>query len=321
METVHGLFSPLPGLSGPVVTIGGYDGVHRGHQRILSDTVTWARGIGGEAVCITFDPLPKQVVGSGAALCITSLPHRQLLLDRCGIDLAIVLPFDGHVKNLPAAAFVDDVLFGWIGARRIVLGRDSRFGRRGEGDLRLLNRLAVQGRLEVCSPDPVCHDGRVISSTAIRLAIADGNLDRAATMLGRPFSFLGTVVEGERRGRQLGFPTANLDLHHEALPPHGVYATLAILPRGPRPSLTYIGTRPTFDGDDAQPTVEVHIIGFEGDLYGSLLEVQFLRRIRPDHHFPTAEALISQMRLDRDAALAICSATPPQPLPRRPSDS
>ena len=312
MNTVLGLLAPLPARPNAVATVGGYDGVHRGHQRILADTVAWARGIGGTAVTVTFDPLPKQVVGPGGALCITSLPHRLRLLERCGIDLTVVLPFDGQVKSLPAAGFVDDVLLGWLGARRIVLGRDSRFGHRGEGSLNMLNRLADEGRLEVCSPDPVRHEGQVISSTAIRQAIAAGDLDHTAAMLGRPYSLLGSVVEGYGRGRNLGFPTANLDPLHEALPPHGVYATLAILPGGPMPALTYIGTRPTFDGGDAQPSVEAHIIHFEGDLYGATLEVQFLCCLRGDHHFPTADALIAQMRIDREAALAICQeAAPP----------
>jgi riboflavin kinase/FMN adenylyltransferase len=309
MDVVRGLFAELPPLGEPVVTLGGFDGVHRGHQRILGDAVAWAEAVGGQAVAITFDPLPRQVVDDHGAQCITSLPHRLLLLGRCGLGLAVVLPFDDQVKSLPPERFVEDVLFGWLGARRIVLGRDSRFGRDGRGDLALLEEYAEAGRLEVCSPEPVRHAGQVISSTAIRQAIADGDLETAGAMLGRPYACLGTVVRGEGRGRRLGFPTANLDLHHEALPPHGVYATA--VPLGPRthPALTYIGTRPTFDGPNAQPSVEVHLIDLApGDLYGQQLEVRFLQRLRADRRFADAEALIAQMRADREAALAVLAA-------------
>jgi len=303
MHVVRGLFAPLPTLRSPVATLGAFDGVHRGHQRVLAETVAWAREAGGQPVAITFDPLPKAVVGPGGTLCITSLPHRLLLLERCGIEAAIVLPFDGQVATMPAERFVRDVLLGWLGTRRLVFGHDSTFGRGAEGNLDLLRAMEAEGVLEVRPPEPVLHQGAVISSTAIRQAIGSGDLDAAAAMLGRPFSLFGTVVGGSGRGRALGFPTANLDLHHEAIPPNGVYATLAHPGPQSRLALTYIGRRPTFEPADAPPIVEVHILGFGGDLYGRDIEVQFVRKLRGDIRFPTPEALVAQMQADRQAVL------------------
>jgi len=234
MNVVRGLFVPLPELRTPVVTLGAFDGVHRGHQRILAETTAWARELGGHSAVVTFDPLPKAVVGGAGALCITSLPHRLALMGELGLDLAVVIPFDAAVAGMPAEQFVRRVLLGWLGARHVVFGHDSTFGRGGEGNLALLRRMEAEGALGVRSPAPVRYRGKVISSTAIRQAIRAGELRAAAAMLGRPFSLLGTVVRGEGRGRTLGFPTANLDLHHEAIPPEGVYATFArLLPAGP----------------------------------------------------------------------------------------
>ena len=313
MHVVTGLLSPLPELASPVATLGAFDGVHRGHQQVLRATVDWAAELDGSTLVVTFDPLPKAVVGPGDAACITSLPHRLLLLERCGVDLAIVLAFDQALQAMAAEEFVRRVLLGWLGARHLVLGRNSTFGHRGAGNLELLQRLEADGVLQVRSPQPVVHGARVVSSTAIRQAIAGGDLAAAAAMLGRPFSLLGAVVPGDGRGRSLGFPTANLDLHHEAVPPNGVYATTVDLDGRPYPALTYIGSRPTFESPAAPPIAEVHLIGFDGDLYGRDLEVAFLRRLRDDVRFPSAAALIVQMKADRRAALDAYNAANPPP--------
>lgn len=302
MDIVRGLFSALPELPAPVVTLGAFDGVHRGHQRILAATVEWAREVGGRSVVITFDPLPKSVVGRGEALCITSLPHRLLLLERCGPDAAAVLAFDATLAAMAPEAFVHDVVVGWLGARRVVLGRNSTFGQGGRGNLELLSSLERDGLLEARSPEPVMHEGELVSSTAIRAAIARGDLGAVSVMLGRPFSLFGTVVRGRARGRHLGFPTANLDLAHEAFPPDGVYACVTCVDGGPHSAITYIGSRPTFESADAVPVVEVHLIDLEADLYGRQLEVHFVRKLRGDMRFPSAEALVTQMQADREAA-------------------
>lgn len=304
MEVLRGLFAPLPRLATPVATLGAFDGVHRGHQRILSEVVAWAAELRGAAVVLTFDPLPKAVVGRGEALCLTSLPHRLALMEAMGLDLAVVVPFDGAVAEMPAEEFARRVLLGWLGSRHLVFGHDSTFGRGAEGNLALLRRLEAQGLLAVRSPQPVRYRGKAISSTSIRQAIARGALREAAAMLGRPVSLLGTVVRGEGRGASLGFPTANLDLHHEAIPPEGIYAGLTAIEGGNWPALVYVGRRPTFQPSEADTSIEVHIIGYQGDLYGRALEVQFITRLRDDKRFPSPEALIAQMHADRAAALA-----------------
>jgi len=307
MDVVKGLFAPLPPLGSPVTTLGAFDGVHRGHQRILRTTAEWAHEAAVAPLVVTFDPLPKAVVSQGGALCITSLPHRLELLARYGIGVTVVLPFDAAIAAMPPEEFVRRVLLEWLRTRRIVFGRNSTFGRSGQGTLGLLRTLARQHGFEVRSPAPVRHHGQVISSTAIRQAIADGNLRAAQTMLGRPFSLLGTVVPGAARGRTLGFPTANLDLHHEAVPPDGVYATTATFDHVAHPALTYVGRRPTFEPHDAPPLVEVHLIDFQADLYGRDIEVRFIQQIRGDMRFPNADALVEQMHADRRTALGLCA--------------
>jgi len=302
MKIVRGLRSPLPSLTTPVATIGAFDGVHRGHQAVLAETVAWARALGGEALAVTFDPLPKAVVGSAEALCITSLDHRLLLLERHGIQVAVVLAFDAALAALPAEAFVHEVLLDWLGTRHIVLGFNSTFGRRGEGNATLLRRFEERGLLEVRTPDPVLHRGGAISSTLIRQAVRDGRLDEAAAMLGRPVALLGTVVPGDQRGRTLGFPTANLDLRHEVAPPPGVYATVAVLDGVRHPALTYIGSRPTFHPEASEPAFEVHLLDLDANLYGRDLEVEFVQALRGDERFPSQEALVAQMRADCEAA-------------------
>jgi riboflavin kinase/FMN adenylyltransferase len=306
MRVVQGLFTPLPKFVTPVATLGAFDGVHRGHERILAETVAWARELDAQSLAVTFDPLPKAIVGQGGALCLTSLPHRLALLERSSIGLAVVLPFDETLAEMPAERFVRDVLLDWLGARHLVFGRDSTFGRSAEGNLELLRRLEAAGLLRVRSPRPVLWRGKPISSTAIRQAIGAGDLRAAAAMLGRPVSLLGTVVPGDGRGRSLGFPTANLDLHHEAVPPDGVYAAVARIGSEAHPALTYIGRRPTFETDPSNRTIEVHLIGLDQDLYGRDIEVQFLKRLRGDARFPSAEALVAQMKADRQAALRAC---------------
>jgi riboflavin kinase/FMN adenylyltransferase len=302
MKIARGLYAPLPPMSRPVVTLGGFDAVHRGHQAVLAETTTWAADLHGEAVVLTFDPLPKAVIGPGEAHCITSLDHRLLLLERCGVDVTAVLDFDQELAAMPAETFVHRVLLGWIATGHVVLGFDSTFGRRGKGNAELLRRFQAQGLLEVRTPEPVCHDGAPISSTLIREAIAEGRLHDAAQMLGRRVTILGTVVPGDRRGRSLGFPTANLDLHHEVAPPAGVYATVACLDGQRHPALTYIGPRPTFHPQATEPAFEVHLLGFQGDLYGRRLEVEFLAVLRGDQRFPSSQALVAQMEADRQAA-------------------
>ena len=289
-------------LGRPVVTIGTFDGVHKGHQRVLSGLCAWARELGTRSLVVTFDRSPKTVTRGERAPFITSLEHRLVLFERLGVDACAVLRFDRALSEMSAFDFAVRVLYGRFRARGILLGFNGRFGRNGEGDAALLQRLAGEGLFRVrCERSPVRVGGRVVSSSAIRTAIESGRLREAGRMLGRPVALLGTVVRGLGRGTVLGFPTANLDLHHEVIPPSGVYATEARLGRVWRPALTSIGRQPTFRHPPRKDVVEVFIPGIRRALYGLDVEVRFARKLREQVRFGSAEELIGQMRRDVEA--------------------
>jgi riboflavin kinase/FMN adenylyltransferase len=291
----------------PAVTIGVFDGVHRGHRAIIDALRDAAREAQGDAVVVTFDRHPRLVLTGEAPPAITSLEHRLVLFERAGVDAAVVLHFDAALAKKSAEDFLAEILLGRIGARTLVLGADSHFGRGREGTIAFLEarreRLGFALKAVPLVPADAAGAGPV-SSTAIRRAIAEGRLADAAAMLGRPLSLLGRVERGDERGRTLGFPTANLALHHEVCPPRGVYAARVEVDGVRYRTLVNIGTRPTFGGSPSLH-VEAHLLAFEGDLYGRVLEVEFLARLRDERRFESVEALVTQIRADRDAALAL----------------
>ncbi|MBI3722559.1 bifunctional riboflavin kinase/FAD synthetase [bacterium] len=291
-------------------TIGVFDGVHRGHRRILDALVAWAHEDGGEAVVVTFDRHPREVLVGEKPAALASLEHRLVLLARAGVDAVLVLPFDERTAATSAEDFVRDVLTGTLGAKKVLLGANHRFGHGRRGDLALLERLGPEHGFVARSVElePADDAGHVVSSTAIREAIREGRLSDAERMLGRPVTVLGKVARGEARGRTLGFPTANLDLQHEARPPRGVYAALASIGEGEDPptagarrglAVVTDGRRPTFHPEAGEDLLEVHLLDFHGgDLYGRLVEVSFLAKLRDEVRFSGAEALVAQIRSD-----------------------
>ena len=292
---------PAPPAGGSVVSVGVFDGVHLGHQAILAENVAHAGALGAAPTVVTFRHHPKGVLLGRAPRTLTSLEHRLELFRRAGIAHTVALTFDEELKNVPAEAFAREFLGRRLGARRYVLGFDSKFGRGREGTP---ERLREWG-LDVVVVPKVLVAERPVSSTAIREAVELGDLAGAARMLGRPVAVYGDVVPGDGRGRGLGFPTANLDLHHELHPPPGVYACRArIVPRGTAgaadegrrfPAVTNVGFRPTFakDGEarGVAPLVEVHLLDFAEDLYGQHLELEFHAFLRAERRFPDLEAL------------------------------
>jgi len=305
METVFGKARIEREFRHPVVTFGVFDGFHLGHQKIVSELVRWARERQGEAVLLTFDRHPERVLTGKPPSMMTSLPHRLLFFERAGVDVCIVLKFDKGLAETPAETFLRETIASRIGAKGILIGFNSAFGRGGEGTYDFLRSRAPELGLEVRVVGPVAVNGEPVSSTAIRRAIVEGDLAKARRMLGRRYSVLGTVVEGSGLGARLGFPTANLDLHHEIRPPAGVYAGFALLEGGRRDCLISIGTRPTFQREgiaSGEVTIEVHILGWSGDLYGTDLEVEFVQHIRDQIAFPDAEQLKNQLCRDRQAA-------------------
>ena len=283
-----------------MVSIGVFDGIHLGHQAILAKNVERAREGGLVPTVVTFTAHPKEVLLGRAPKTLTSLEHRLELFRRAGVGHPLALAFDERLRNTPAEEFVEKILISALRAQRFVLGFDSKFGRDRSGGPELLERLGYP--IDVVPR--VSVDQRAVSSTAIREAVELGDLAGAARMLGRAVSVLGTVVRGDGLGRRLGFPTANLDLHHELHPPAGVYACRARrLGHGWQSAVTNIGFRPTLEGRAAaRPRIEVHLLDCEEELYGQSLEVEFVAHLRAERRFEGLDALIEQIA--RDVAVA-----------------
>lgn len=289
---------------GSVLSIGVFDGVHRGHQAILGANVSLARERGLDSAVLTFRRHPKRLVLGKAPRTLTSLEHRLSLFQLAGVDHAIALSFDEDLRGMEAEDFIRDVCIERLGARAFVLGFDSRFGKDRRGTPELLESLGH----EVHIAPRIEYEQRAISSTAIRECVELGDLEGAATMLGRPVGLMGTVVRGDRLGRRLGFPTANLDPHHELHPPVGVYATrVREVPRGggplgpAHPAVTNIGFRPTLQSpEEPELRIETHLLDVPDglDLYGHTIQVEFEAMLRREQRFPDLEALRAQIAID-----------------------
>lgn len=299
---------------GAVVSVGVFDGVHLGHQAILAANVREALALGSVPTVVTFREHPKGVLLGRAPRTLTSLDHRLELFRRAGIRRCVALTFDEELRQIPAEQFTRELLVARLGARRFVLGFDSKFGRNREGTP---DRLRTLGFDVVVVPQVIVSGSRPVSSTAIREAVELGDLESAARMLGRPVAVYGDVVAGDGRGRTIGIPTANLDLHHELHPPPGVYACRArIVPRDGevedplrRRAVANVGIRPTFAGKDGSkpslPLVEVHLLDYSGDLYGRHLELEFLAFLRAERRFDGVDALKSAIAADIERARAV----------------
>ncbi|MET0552758.1 MAG: bifunctional riboflavin kinase/FAD synthetase [Vicinamibacteria bacterium] len=279
--------------------IGNFDGVHRGHARLVAETVASARALGGRAVVLTFDPHPARVLAPGSAPCsLLTLEQKAEILGTLGVDTLAVLPFTPAVALLEAEEFARDVLASCLGAAAVVVGDDFRFGRGRAGDGALLAELGERLGFTVTRVEPVTHLDEPISSTRVRRALAAGDVATAADLLGRRFFVDGVVEAGDGRGRGLGFPTANVATSNETLPANGVYACLfAVGGEPPREAVANLGTRPTFEGG-AAPRLEVHALDTDRDLYGRSVRTAFVERLRGEQRFPDAEALSLQIAED-----------------------
>lgn len=302
MRTIRGLPSSPPD-AGSVVALGVFDGVHLAHRAILAAAVGRARAAAVPAVACTFDPHPAQVLQPDRApRPITTLDERLALLEEAGIDAAVVLEFTPTLAAVEAEAFVKDVLLGRLRARQVVVGFNHRFGRGAAGDARLLQDLGGRLGFEVAVMPPLLVDGVPVSSTEVRQVLGRGDVELARRYLGRPYTLGGRVVEGAGRGRQLGFPTANIEPDRPPLVPPGVYACLARTPGGQFGAVANIGVRPTFGGEGL--VIEAHLLDFSGALYGARLALAFARRLREERRFPGPQALREQIGHDAAAARA-----------------
>ena len=301
MRIARGLESYPPDGSGTVVALGVFDGIHLGHQAILGAAVERARGLGVPAVACTFDPHPAEVLSPHRAPPpILTLEERLALIGSLGLDATVVLPFTKELAAVEPEDFVRELARGRLAAREIVVGFNHRFGRGARGDVRLLREVA--GALGVATRvvEPLVVGGEPVSSSAVRGALLAGEVERAARLLGRSYFVAGSVVRGAGRGRQLGFPTANVSPTRPVLVPVGVYACRAVLDGASWAAAVNVGRQPTF-GENAL-AIEAHLPDFSGDIYGKELRLEFVRRLRGEVKFPSVDALRAQIASDVEEA-------------------
>ena len=302
MEHVTGLASLGRVLRRPVLTVGNFDGIHVGHRAILDTVVERARAHDGEAVVHTFDPHPRKVLHPDRApKLLTTLEQKLELLEAAGVDVVIVEPFTLEYARTPADVFIREHLYGRIAPVEVYVGYDFHFGRDREGSMRLLTELGPRLGFAVTIIPEVTVDAGDVNSTRIRQLLSEGEVERAGSMLQRSYAIRGLVAKGHQRGRELGFPTANLQSENEVLPAPGVYAGWArVLGGGDdtrHPAVTNVGRRPTFE-DEGGVVAEAHLIDFEGDLYGKRIEVGFDHHLRAEQRFDGVEALRAQIAED-----------------------
>ncbi len=300
MQRWRGYDAAPGGWGRSVVTIGVFDGVHRGHQATIGHAVARARELGVKSVVVTFDPHPAEVVRPGSHPAVLTEPTRKAeLIEALGVDVLCVVPFTPDFSRLSAEAFVHDVLVEHLHAALVVVGENFRFGHRAAGDVALLEQLGRTFGYAVEGAPLVAEAGTVFSSTYIRSCVAAGDVVAAASALGRPHRLEGVVVRGDRRGRELGFPTANLLCHrYAAVPADGVYAA-RLVRRGQREPLlaaVSIGTNPTFSGRERR--VEAYVLDFDADLYGERLALDFGAHLRGQVRYDSVEPLVAQMNED-----------------------
>ena len=288
-----------------IVTIGVFDGVHIGHSAVIKEAVRQARSGGLKSIVVTFNPHPLKVLsGRKSVSSLISLKHRIELVKILGVDRVFVVKFNKRMAGMSAEKFVADIIVKKLNAKGIVVGEDFCFGKNALSGVKELRDIAKRYHIKVKIIRHLKKHGRVVSSTAIRRLVVGGKIQEASLFLGRPFSILGTVVGGARLARSLGYPTANINPHHETMPPSGVYAVKVKFRKGTYKGVMNIGVRPTFydHGHDEEPSIEVHIFNFHKRIYGHDLEVVFIRQLRAEKKFKSIDSLIEQIKDDEAQA-------------------
>lgn len=309
MELIRGQHNLRPHHRGCVATIGNFDGVHLGHQAILAQLTEQAARLHLPRLVITFEPQPQEFFAGPTASPARLMRLREKLqaLDGLGIERTLCLEFDQRLATMPAQTFIETLLVEGLGIRYLVVGDDFRFGHRRAGDFALLVEAGQRYGFEVADNHSYILDSERVSSTRIRQALGQGDLELAARLLGRPYDMCGRVAHGDQRGRTIGFPTANIHLHRRVTPVYGVYAVLLSGPElRPWPGIANVGRRPTVQGVREQ--LEVHLLDYRGDLYGRHVKVDFLHYLRPEQRFESLDALRQQIQRDEQAARAYFSA-------------
>ncbi len=310
MRIIRGLHNLRSGHRGCVATIGNFDGVHLGHQAVFQHLRERAAEFGLPTTVITFEPQPQEFfMPDKAPARLTRLREKLQVMRQCGIDRVMLLEFNARLAAMSADAFIERLLVEGLGVRFLYVGDDFRFGKGREGDIHALERAGRAHGFEVASMETFAVGRERVSSTRIRQALTEGDLETARRLLGRPYRICGRVAHGDERGRTIGFPTANIDLHRRVSPLRGVFAVRVYgLGDEPLPGVANIGTRPTVSGD-TRYLLEVHLFDFDRRIYGAHVEVEFRRKLRDEQRFDSFEALRQQIEHDAQAARA-CLGVP-----------
>ena len=303
MKTIHAADELNPGSRKVCLAIGFFDGVHLGHQQIIRQTINDARQHGALALVLTFDQHPNTVVAPARVPpLIYSLPQKLRTIEALGPEALLVIHFDKAFSQKSGEEFVRELAGAWNGIQSVCVGANFVFGHKRGGNVQLLTKLGSELRFQVHGLAAVALDGKAVSSTRIRDAIGNGELDLAGQMLGRAYSIAGRVMEGDKLGHKLGFPTANLDVAGLALPPKGVYSAGAIVRGSSHRAVLNIGIRPTLCNANPPLRVEVHLLDFDGNLYGEELEIVFGEKFRDEKKFSSVEELKAQIAQDVERA-------------------
>ena len=306
MDVIHYPDDPCPShWRQPVLALGNFDGMHRGHMKIIERVRRGAEERGASGVAMTFDPHASRVVRPDRAPPLLMTKSQKLeALARAGIHGVAVVRFTPALSQWDPETFVRSVLIEWLHVAEVWVGANFLFGRDRSGNFSTLRSLGARYGFRAEKIDPVRYRDFVVSSTRVRRLVSEGRVDEAGALLGHHYVIDGVVSHGHHRGRTLGFPTANLSTENELIPPNGVYATTAALDSVVYSSITSIGVRPTF-GDDAQRVIETHLLEFNRELYGARLRLGFVQRLRDEKHFESVDALMAQIDVDRARARSL----------------
>lgn len=292
----------------PVLTVGTFDGVHLGHRKIITRLIDLAKTKNGESVIFTFDPHPRKIVSPGESnlRLLTTIEEKITLFEKSGIDHLIIYPFTPEFAQLSYEQFVKEILIEKIHTKYLVVGYDHKFGKNRQGDFEFLKNCADRFDFHVEKLDVLLINESNISSTKIREAIQNGDFETANTFLGYPFTIHGTVIEGQKLGRQIQFPTANIETSDpdKIIPGYGVYAVTAKIRNKIYQGMLNIGSRPTVNTNADHRSIEVHLFGFNDDIYGETIELQFFRKLREEQKFDSLDALKDQLEKDKTTTLA-----------------
>jgi riboflavin kinase / FMN adenylyltransferase len=296
-------------LISPVVTLGIFDGVHRGHMALLECLVSRAREENGESVVITFSPHPRLVLDQNKnnLSFLTTMEEKKALLEKVNVDHLIIIEFSTRFSNIPACDFIKDILVEKIGTKHLIIGYNHHFGRKGEGDFNTIKKCSEEFGFKLEQVQGYHSEEGAISSSSIRDALSKGNLDDANRWLGYSYSVSGTIIEGRKIGRTIGFPTANIkpDFQYKLIPGNGVYAVEVRLDDQIFPGMMSIGSNPTVNDDIRLKSIEVHILNFDKDIYGRKITVVFRKRLRDEKKFENLKQLTEQMSQDKQDTLRL----------------